>query len=198
MRNGGIGVYGASLVAQTVKNPCAMQEAWAWSLGQEDPLENGIATQSSILAWRISWTEEPGKLVGVWEGSVVRRVGTLNQRSFISREFIPNARRQGIYCTWIPVDPTLFWGIVGHIRVLHMPSEICASTFQQDPMISTWQTVNISGADFQRHWDFFLEIKPSKCMLLEKALSKVKGRDQPISRWIGIRKKESIFPGKEI
>ena len=52
----------ASLVAQLVKNPPAMWEAWIWSLGGEDPLENGTATHSSILAWRIPWTEEPGKL----------------------------------------------------------------------------------------------------------------------------------------
>ena len=44
----------ASLVAQTVKNPPAMQKTWVQSLGWEDPLEEGIATHSSILAWRIS------------------------------------------------------------------------------------------------------------------------------------------------
>ena len=54
----------ASLVAQTVKKP-AMQETWVRSLGQEDPLEKGMATHSSILAWRISWTEEPGGLQSV-------------------------------------------------------------------------------------------------------------------------------------
>ena len=46
----------ASLVAQLVKNPPAMQETWVRSLGWEDPLEKGKATYSSILAWRISWT----------------------------------------------------------------------------------------------------------------------------------------------
>ena len=50
----------ASLVAQMVKSPPAMQEARVPSLGREDPLENGMATHSSILAWRIPWTEEPG------------------------------------------------------------------------------------------------------------------------------------------
>ena len=44
------------------KNLPAIQETWVWSLGQEDPLEKGMATHSSILAWRISWTEEPGEL----------------------------------------------------------------------------------------------------------------------------------------
>jgi len=46
----------------TVKNLPAMQETWVQSLGQEDPLEKGMATHSSILAWRIPWTEEPGGL----------------------------------------------------------------------------------------------------------------------------------------
>ena len=46
----------ASLVAQLVKNPPAMQETWVWYLGWEDPLEKGKATYSSILAWRIPWT----------------------------------------------------------------------------------------------------------------------------------------------
>ena len=51
-----------SLVAQMVKNLPAMQEAWVQSLGREDPLEKGMATHSSILAWRIPGTEEPGRL----------------------------------------------------------------------------------------------------------------------------------------
>ena len=52
----------ASLVAQLVKNQPAMWETWVQSLGWEDPLEKGMATHSSILAWRIPWTEEPGEL----------------------------------------------------------------------------------------------------------------------------------------
>ena len=48
-----------------VKNLLAMQETWAQSLGWEDPLEKGKATHSSILAWRIPWTEEPGGLHSV-------------------------------------------------------------------------------------------------------------------------------------
>ena len=49
-------------MAQKVKNLPAMQETWVRSLGQEDGLEKGMATRSSILAWRNSWIEEPGKL----------------------------------------------------------------------------------------------------------------------------------------
>ena len=52
----------AFLVAQMVKNLPAMQETQVQFLGQEDPLEKGMATQSSILPWRIPWTEEPGGL----------------------------------------------------------------------------------------------------------------------------------------
>jgi len=52
----------ASLVAQRLKHLPAMQETWVWSLGQEDPLEKAMATHSSTLAWRIPWTEEPGRL----------------------------------------------------------------------------------------------------------------------------------------
>ena len=53
---------GTSLVSQMVKHLPAMWEAWIRSLGCEDTLEKEMATQSSILAWRISWTEEPGWL----------------------------------------------------------------------------------------------------------------------------------------
>ena len=49
-------------MTQTVKNPPAVEETWVLSLGWEDPLEKGMATHSSILAWRIPWTEEPGRL----------------------------------------------------------------------------------------------------------------------------------------
>ena len=49
----------ASLAAQMVKSLPATQETWVQSLGPEDPLKKGMATHSSILAWRISWTEEP-------------------------------------------------------------------------------------------------------------------------------------------
>ena len=51
-----------TLVVQSVKNPPAMQETWVCSLGWEDPLEKGMATCSSILAWKIPRTEEPGRL----------------------------------------------------------------------------------------------------------------------------------------
>jgi len=56
----------ASLVAQLVKNLTEIQETWVQFLGQEDPLEKEMATHTSILAWRILWTEEPGRLQSMW------------------------------------------------------------------------------------------------------------------------------------
>ena len=58
-------------MTQAVKNLPAMQETWVRSLGWEDPLEREMATDSSILAWRISWTEEPGGL----QSTGLQRVG---------------------------------------------------------------------------------------------------------------------------
>ena len=57
-------LYGLNEIprAQMVKNLPVMQETWVQSLGWEDSLEKGMATHSSILAWRIPWTEEPGEL----------------------------------------------------------------------------------------------------------------------------------------
>ena len=63
MRRQNLGsINGASLVAQMAKNLPAMQETWVQSLDWEGPLEKGIGTQSSILAWEIPWTEEPSGL----------------------------------------------------------------------------------------------------------------------------------------
>ena len=55
-------MHQASLVAQRLKRLPVMQETWVRSLSREDPLEKEMATHSSILAWRIPWTEEPGGL----------------------------------------------------------------------------------------------------------------------------------------
>ena len=62
-----------SLVAQSVKNLAAVQEIWVRSLGREEPLGKEITTHSSILAWRIPWTEEPGRLqsMGLQESDTI-------------------------------------------------------------------------------------------------------------------------------
>ena len=68
-------------MAQQVKNLPAMQETQVKSLGWEDPLEKGMATHSSILAWRISWTEEPGMFQSMGSQSQTR----LSEVHFTSR-----------------------------------------------------------------------------------------------------------------
>jgi len=65
-------------VAQTVKNLPAMQETQIQSLGGEEPLEKEMATRSRILAWRIQWTEEPGRFftIGGWGGAWLESMGS--------------------------------------------------------------------------------------------------------------------------
>ena len=67
----------ASLVTQLVKNPPALQ-TWVWSLDWEDPLQEGMASHSSILVWRTPWTEEPGGLqfMGSQESDTIERLST--------------------------------------------------------------------------------------------------------------------------
>ena len=68
-------------MVQAVKNLPAMREIWVPSLGWEDPLEKEMATHSSILAWRIPWTEEPGGL----QSTGSQRVGPFGSHSLFSK-----------------------------------------------------------------------------------------------------------------
>ena len=72
----------ASMVAQMVKNPTAMWETWVWSLGWEDPLEEGMATWSSILAWRIS------RDIGAWPATIHGVAQSQTQLSSVHTIFI--------------------------------------------------------------------------------------------------------------
>ena len=67
----GLWLLWAPLVAQRIKNLTLTQETWVQSLGGENPLEKGMVTHSSVLAWRILWTEEPGRL----HSMVSQRIG---------------------------------------------------------------------------------------------------------------------------
>ena len=69
---------GAPLVAQLVKNTSAMWETWIRSLGWEDPVEKGMATYNSILAWKIPWTEKAGRLYSPWNSPGQNRVHSLS------------------------------------------------------------------------------------------------------------------------
>ena len=77
----------ASLVTQMVKNLPAVWETWVWSLGREDPLEKEMAIHSSTIAWKIPWTEEPGRL----QSTGSQRVGHnwVTSLSFPSLVFLP-------------------------------------------------------------------------------------------------------------
>ena len=79
----------AFLVAQMVKNLPIVQETQVWSLDQEDPLRKGMDTHWSILAWRISWTEEPGGLQFVWFQRV-RHDGATNTFHFLHLSSLSN------------------------------------------------------------------------------------------------------------
>ena len=76
-------IVSASLVAQMVKNLPAMQETWVTSLGQEDSLEEGMATHSSILTWRIPCTEESGGLQSMESQRVRHSLATKQQQHVI-------------------------------------------------------------------------------------------------------------------
>ena len=85
-----------SLVAQMVKKPPAMQETWVWSLGWEDPLGEGMATHSSILAWSIPWTEEPCGLQSMgsqrvkhdWLSMMMNRNISLSNKNLLRSQMI--------------------------------------------------------------------------------------------------------------
>ena len=100
----------ASLVAQLVKNPPAMRETWVQSLGQEDPLEEGMATHASILGWRIPMDR------GTWRATVhgvakesdtTERLKNKPQRSKISKppllHPLPVGSRR-LFCLWVCVS----------------------------------------------------------------------------------------------
>ena len=79
--------FGAiSLVTQTMKNLLAMWETWIWSWGQEDALEKGMDTHSSILAWRIPWTEETGRLQSMGLLRVGHTWATNNTQRIVHRK----------------------------------------------------------------------------------------------------------------
>ena len=94
----------ASVVVQTVKNLPAMQETQVQSLGLEDPFEKGLATHSSILAWTIPWTEEPGGLHILWDPKASEQDWATNTQHNI----------QGPPCS-LKLFPSIFTGLSSHI-----------------------------------------------------------------------------------
>ena len=87
--NNTLAISWASLVAQMLKNLPSVQETWVWSLGQEDSLKKGVAIHSSILAWRIPWTKEPGNLQSMESQSRTRLLGVLRPNFSVRRRGFP-------------------------------------------------------------------------------------------------------------
>ena len=105
----------ASQVAQWVKNPPAMQEMQVQSLGWEDPLEEGMATHSSILAWKIPWREEPGRLQSIVNWSNLAHTHTGEEASRCYRSGPPLALQLNKWKSSV-VKPDIF------ISLLHSHS----------------------------------------------------------------------------
>ena len=107
------------LVAQLVKNPPAIQETWVRFLDWEDSLEKGSATHSSILAWRIPWTEEPGRLQSTGSQRVGHDWATF---TFISIESMMPSNHLILYCSLFLL-PSIF----PSIRVFSTELALCCS-----------------------------------------------------------------------
>ena len=97
-----------SLVAQMVNNLPTIQETQVWSLDQEDPLEKGMATLSSILTWRIPRTEEPGGLQSMWLQRIIHDWATNTHREIPCEEMSCSWDLNDSYQTWKP-GRSAFW-----------------------------------------------------------------------------------------
>ena len=119
----------ASLVAQLVKNPLAMRETWVWSLGWEDPLEKGMATHSSILAWSIPWT--------IWSmGSQRVRhdwVTFTFTWTFFGIAFLLLMAERCFQCVYFPMHflPYVFFKITDLLKYNWLPAAAAAAKLHQ-------------------------------------------------------------------
>ena len=119
---------GASLVAQRVKHLTAMWETWVRFLGWEDLLEKGAATHSSVLAWRIPWTEEPGRPQSpVWQR--VRHNLATEQRHSNTHRCTYFSAIPSFSSVTSSVDYELF--TKEDVLVFNMPSDECTAYVQK-------------------------------------------------------------------
>ena len=126
----------ASLVAQTVKRLSTMRKTWVRSLGQEDPLEKEMAPHSSILAWKIPWMEEPGRLQSMGSQRVRHNWVTSLTHYCLT----------GMCCCF-------------HVLVWKLQKGWNVS--QWTPMYSPSEFYHISSTCFSTHLSFGSSIKPS-------------------------------------
>ena len=135
------------LVVQMVKNLSAMRETWVWSLGWEDPLEQEMATYSSILGWRILWTEEPGRLQSM--GS--QRVGhnrVTNTSTFFFKRYSSNleAKNSRIRKTFSQVVWTLL-SVINYHSAIFMKITLSNQIFIN--IEGNWSGIMFKGKSIQ-------------------------------------------------
>ena len=124
---------GASLVAQVVKTLPEMQETGVWSLGWEGPLEKGMATHTSILAWRIPWTEEPRGL---------QSMGSTKNRTWLS-----DLRFQALESV---VEETLTWSSGALVSGLSSATNSWATAWSQWELIRCW--IQFESRAYNHYW----------------------------------------------
>ena len=107
----------SSLVVQLLKNPPKMQKTGVWSLGWEDPLEKGMATQSSILAWRIPWTD------GVWQDTVHGVTKSWTQLKRLSTQHVHIKNQQRVWWHFIKTFTLSLHGL-SRIWIRHIFLEV--------------------------------------------------------------------------
>ena len=132
-----------------VENQPKMQETWVWSQGWEDPLEKEMATHSSILAWKISRTEKPGRLQSIGSQSQTRRVTNTHTRSLLIKFILPWA--ESILCL---VGPIRFYPLTGswapRPAVDLFPGN--RSRLSMGLMVKTFQSVKRNGSGERGWW----------------------------------------------
>ena len=147
----------------------ARPETWVWSLGREDPLEEGMATHSSILAWRIPWTEEPGRLQSMGSQKVGHNWTTFTSFTFFSSGYCPHP----LSCWYCLLNFWLFLSMteVTYFHVFLLPSlnsalnSLCLTTICQlqgtffilyfIALSVSLETVHLSGLDNFSSLSFF-------------------------------------------
>ena len=143
-------------MAKTVKNLPAMQETWVWSLGQEDPLEKGIATHSSILTWRIPWTE---KVFRPWCRSDTCERNVKRKQDWVGRT---------VYRSWLCFNPS------GSVKVLviQLGPTLC------DPMDCSMSSSSVHGILQARilEWVAIPFSRGSSCFRYQTWVSSIAGR----------------------
>ena len=133
-------IYGRdSLVAQTVKNLLTVWETWVQSLGWKDPLEKGMATHSSIIAWRIPWTKEPSRLQST-ESQKVRHNWAPHTRMY---EIYISICIYGCFCATMTSN------------LIHEAENICCQAFYwKDSLTLIVITYEISTCSWVCFWTF--------------------------------------------